>query len=827
MKRADSKDWKLGINFEFTARGTPQQNSLAEVSFKTIMNKGRALMNAANLPEKMRYKLFMDAIKTATLLDGMVVIELNEEAKTRFEHYLGKLPNFTKYLRTWGEAGTVKIKTDTSPKLNDKGVQCVFVGYDLNHPGDCYIMYNPKTDKRLISRDVIWLRRMYYHNEEPDEMITGSPKVAVITNVNPEVGEDGDDLSIQDEDVDEVVEEEEKPDDKGENNNEQNENENKNVARSRSGRTIKAPNRLIEEIGYLINDLALTSVENRYTRELESIAEEQTEEEVACVGAGIGGGFTHTNELKPMKYDEAMNGPDADKWRKAVEEEKEKMDTNDVFEETSRNNVPKGAKVLTSTWAMKKKANGKYRARLNARGYEQKDGEHYDEHDKFAPVVNEITVNIAMVLSLMAGWAIKVLDVKGAFLHGKFEKGRTLYMEVPQGFKSYYENDSVLKLKKTLYGTIQAAKRFWIELLKVFRELKYKKSEADPCLYFKWTLTGLIIWFTWVDDCVTCGNKDAVEIERDKLKGIFDCEDLGEMKEYIGCKVERDDEKRSIKVTQPVLMQSFNDEFNVKAGNDTVYTPAPPGEVLPKCMDDQAVSPTEQTKYRSGVGKLLYMRKSRPEILNAVRELSRHVSKASRYHFKSMLRVMMYCLGTPNRGLNLRPNRRWDGNRDFEFEISGWSDSDFAKDVETRRSVSGWSVFLEGASISENSKMQDCVTLSSTEAEYVAATSCVQDMLFAMRVMESMGLKVKKPMQLHMDNQGAIDLANNWRSGGRTRHVDVRHHFLRELKEMGIIEIIWVPTTGMRSDLFTKNLGRELFETHTAVFCGNDEYMKK
>ena len=363
------------------------------------------------------------------------------------------------------------------------------------------MMYNPKTDRRLTSRDVIWLRRMYYQTEEPDEVITGSPKVAVITNVNPEVGEDGDDVTIQDEQDEEEEEEEGPPPliEGEESDDEEDENENKNVARSRSGRPIKAPSRLIEEIGHLINDLALTSVEDKYVRELETITKEHPEE-VACVGAGIGGGFTHTNELKPMKFDEAMSGPDADKWQKAVEEEKEKMDENDVFEEIPRNNVPEGAKVLTSTWAMKKKANGNFRARINARGYEQKDGEHYDAHDKFAPVVNEITVNIVMVLSLMAGWAIKVLDVKGAFLHGKFEKGRTLYMEVPQGFKKYYKNDSVLKLNKTLYGTIQAAKRFWIELLRVFRELKYKKSDADPCLYFKWTLAGLIIWFTWVDD---------------------------------------------------------------------------------------------------------------------------------------------------------------------------------------------------------------------------------------------------------------------------------------------------------------------------------------
>jgi hypothetical protein len=119
----------------------------------------------------------------------------------------------------------------------------------------------------------------------------------------------------------------------------------------------------------------------------------------------------------------------------AVEEEHKRMLDYKVFQTVPRDDVPKGSKIRTSTWAMKKKANGVHRARLNARRYEQVDGKHNDEDSKLAPVVNDATIHIILILLIMAGWYVELIDVKGAFLHGVFEKGGKVYMEVPQGFE--------------------------------------------------------------------------------------------------------------------------------------------------------------------------------------------------------------------------------------------------------------------------------------------------------------------------------------------------------------------------------------------------------
>jgi hypothetical protein len=141
-------------------------------------------------------------------------------------------------------------------------------------------------------------------------------------------------------------------------------------------------------------------------------------------------------------------------------------------------------------------------------------------------------------------------------------------------------------------------------------------------------------------------------------------------------------------------------------------------------------------------------------------------------------------------------------------------------------SVSGTAVFLEGAPIECKSNMQKWVTLSVTEAEIVAATSCAQSMLFEFRLLRSIGLEVKLPMELRVDNSGAKDFFNNWSVGGRMRHVHVRQLYLRDLKEDGLVRVKWIPTEENSVDVFTKNLFGPLYEKHITTYVGTDQYMQ-
>ena len=209
---------------------------------------------------------------------------------------------------------------------------------------------------------------------------------------------------------------------------------------------------------------------------------------------------------------------------------------------------------------------------------------------------------------------------------------------------------------------------------------------------------------------------------------------------------------------------------------------------------------------------------------NAVRDLSRYNTNGSEYHINAKHRAMRYAMSTPNRGLTLAPSAVWNGDPAYEFKIHGAADASYKPYEDAGPSVSGFAVFLEGAPISEKSNVQQCTTLSVTEAELVSGSQCAQDMLFAMRVLESVGLKVQKPMLLYIDNKGAVDYVNNWSTSGRMRHVGIRLSFMRELKEQNLIHVVWCKSEDMPADLFTKNLSGPLFSKHTKRFCGDDEY---
>ena len=170
--RCESADWKLGIVFEWTARNTPQQNSLVEVGFTTIGNRGRAMMIAANVAYALRFKLFREAYMCATLLDGLVVVEINGVSKTRQEHWGATLPKWSNALRTWGEAGVVTLKSKMTPKMANKGLSCMFVGYAPQHAEGVYRMWDPTTGRIHVTRDIVWLRRMYFQRQPAGVEIT-------------------------------------------------------------------------------------------------------------------------------------------------------------------------------------------------------------------------------------------------------------------------------------------------------------------------------------------------------------------------------------------------------------------------------------------------------------------------------------------------------------------------------------------------------------------------------------------------------------------------------------------------------------------------------
>jgi hypothetical protein len=418
QKRAESCDW-FAINWEFTARDTPQQNHLAELGFAVLANRGKALMHMAHIPKKTRYQIFPKAFKIATVLDGLVVDK--GQTQTRFERFFGKNLKFVNHFRTFGEAGTVKVKKQQYPKLSDRGVTCMFVGYAVDHDGDCYEMLVINNGTIYVTRDVVWLKRMYFRQSPSEDEEEG---IYLPIYLPTDVGvRESKRLATNDNDEEETVNTPDDKDDEDEDEKQTEGIEGDATATTRSGRSVKTPPYLNEyELGNIQHGFKLTKAEERFYSQMKEIGEL-----ALCA----------TN-LPVMKYKEAMDSPDKMKWGQGVESDHEKMTTYQVFEPVDVNEVPQDAKILTSTWVMRKKADGTYRARLTARGYEQIDGLHFDSTDTSAPVVNDTTIRIVFVLMIMAGWTAMLLDVRGAYMNGRFKDDEKLYMHVPEGFEKSF-----------------------------------------------------------------------------------------------------------------------------------------------------------------------------------------------------------------------------------------------------------------------------------------------------------------------------------------------------------------------------------------------------
>eukprot|EP00984_Skeletonema_dohrnii_P009430 scaffold3616_cov97-Skeletonema_dohrnii-CCMP3373.AAC.1 len=241
------------------------------------------------------------------------------------------------------------------------------------------------------------------------------------------------------------------------------------ASRSRAGRTLKPTERLIEQMQARAEVSGITAADLQYMQQMmDHLNEDDIQADVMGVGAGVGGGFTNTTELHVLNYKQAMESEDREEWKKEVKNEKNRFDTYNALTPVKRNEVPNGTKIMTSTWAMKRKSNGKLRGRLNLRGFEQRDGEHFVSTSISSPVTNATTV----------GYLAVIEDVEGAFLQGEFTDGEEIYIEVPQGWEEYYDDDTVLLLNVSIYGTKQEKPNTSIKTLRLL-----SKGECQTGLF--------------------------------------------------------------------------------------------------------------------------------------------------------------------------------------------------------------------------------------------------------------------------------------------------------------------------------------------------------
>ena len=341
----------------------------------------------------------------------------------------------------------------------------------------------------------------------------------------------------------------------------------------------------------------------------------------------------------------------------------------------------------------------------------------------------------------------------------------------------------------------------------------FKVSAVDPCLMYRQYDLGIVLVAFHIDDLFCVGPKKALEEVTLELKTHFAIKFAWEVTDYVGCNFKRSSNGNKLLVSQPELINTLK-KIEIWEEDLKSSIPARPGTILPRVVDDtEIVSAARHRSYREAVGKLLYLAtKSRPEVCNAVRELSKHLDRPSEEHIRAANMLINYVLNTKDKVYVMHPQKG------KEWILEAMTDSDYSGDKDSRLSISGYVVFLRKVAISWRSKAQRSVTLSTSEAEYVAITECVQEMLFVRNLLLSIGITVELPAPLFVDNVSAIFIAKNASTKGRTKHMDIRFHFVRELIEDNIIEIKFVKSDDNTADIFTKNTSRATFLKHRERF---------
>ncbi|TPX57259.1 DNA-directed DNA polymerase [Powellomyces hirtus] len=506
----------------------------------------------------------------------------------------------------------------------------------------------------------------------------------------------------------------------------------------------------------------------------------------------------------------APDNQEARAWQRAVESELESLATNKTWVVTP---LPPGCRAITAKWVFKRKRNAdgtiaKYKARLVARGFTQIEG--IDFTETFAPVVRMQTLRLLIALALNLGFLIHQLDVVTAFLNGILYE--EIYMRPPPGVS--VPDGYVLKLLRSLYSLKQAGREWHIRLCDYLTQhMGFVVSHTDPSLFIR-RVPELILLAVYVDDILVAACSDAtiVGVKR-QLTDEFKMTDSGLLEYVLGIRITRT--AHACELSQASYTVGLRYAPNIKARG---YAPTAkrdsgyPRETSEKLPDD--------VPFHSCVSALMYLATStRPDIAFAVSTAAQYLADPCLCDWQAVTRILRYLAGTVNQVLRFEKS-------DAAAQIYGFTDADWGSDIETRRSCTGY-VFAFGtpgsermsACISWQSKRQVTIAMSSTESEYMAYTAAAKEAMWYRTLLHNIRGDdlILAPIVIFCDNQPAQALAENPIAHACSKHIDVRHHFIREALNNKLVKLVHVNTNDNVADILTKHTTSDTVQRHSTT----------
>ena len=828
-----------GIVKQNTAPYKPQQNGVAERFNRTLVESARAMVYHSGLSKS----YWSDAVKVAAYIRNRVP-NPSVTGTTPFELFYGRKPDLS-HLRVFGCIAYAHIPKVKRKKLDAKAVKTIFIGYPSGVKG--YLLFNTDTKKEIVSSDVTFWEDQFViepaiigsrGEAESFNLIASSDLTSTDLEINGIVDNDipvgnenkYDDQEVEDMNSDVDENEEEDPDGIADNDEAKSENPGtpilipavvsvpnplnrkpdtraERAAAERRYRESMARgesmNEFLENEAKRISSSSAHSVQRAHvvvkSEPSQTYAEAVMKSKVAVAMNTI------TVVQEPATYAEAMSSTHSKQWEKAAQEEYDSIQAAGTWILVP---LPAGRVAIGCKWVLKLKRTAKgiidrFKARLVAKGYSQKPGIDYNE--TFAPVVKFTSIRALLALAAHQNWEVHQMDVKTAFLNGDLEE--TIYMQQPEGFVVSGKEDMVYQLKKSIYGLKQSGRSWYQKIDTALLQMNFKRLESDHCVYVLQTSVLSMFISLYVDDLLIFSNSiDSLNAFKQKLSTLFEMKDLGEAHYVLGVQIIRDRVARTLSISQKEYIKTIANRFVMNEAN-SADTPIPLGNSLSK--SDCPTSPTaiaamKLKPYRSAVGAIMYaMLGTRPDITFAITALSQFNSNPGEVHWKALKRLIRYLLGTVNYSLT------YGSNNQNQLSMMGYCDADWGSNQDDRRSVTGYVYILNGGAVSWQAKKQPTVALSSVEAEYMAATEATKEAIWLRSFFTEIGLKIPSPITILSDSQGSIALAKNPAVHSRSKHIDIRHHFIREQVAVGQIKMYYVPTKDMTADILTKPLSRD------------------
>ncbi|KAL2239042.1 UNVERIFIED_CONTAM: Retrovirus-related Pol polyprotein from transposon RE2 [Sesamum indicum] len=734
---------EMGILHQTSCTYSPQQNGRIERKHRQLLNVARALLFQASLP----LKFWGDSILTATYLINRTPSKILQW-KSPFELLTGTSPTYH-HLRIFGSLCYATNVDPHKTKFHPRARKCILLGYAMSQKG--YKLFDIDNNRTLVSRDVQFYEHIFpfsasVSQEQPSPCPLPVTSPFIDTSVPAQI---------------EPVTVSPLPEPSSSTSNSPPLH---NSPPRRSARISKRPTWLNDFVCSAHHPTSLHSNNPAYVSFVASLSVLQ----------------------EPNSFSEAVQHKE---WKEAMDFELQALEANNTWKVSP---LPPSKRAIGCKWVFKTKlrADGtvdRYKARLVAKGFNQIEGIDYTE--SFSPVAKSVTVRLFLAIAAAHSWPIQQLDINNAFLHGYLEED--IYMVPPEGYE--VPPNMVCKLQRSLYGLKQASRQWNAEFTLKLTAYGFVQSVHDHCLFVKPSSSGIMALIVYVDDILITGPSiDDIARVKCYLHDLFTIKDLGDARYFLGLEIARSSSGLYIAQTKYTL-DIVRDTGLLHA--KPASSPFPPGLKLAAASGTLFSNPGS---YRRLVGRLLYLGFSRPDISYSVQQLSQYLNQPCDSHWKAALHVVRYLKGCPAKGLYFPAAS--------SFNLRAFCDADWASCLDSRRSLTGYCVFLGDALVSWKTKKQSTVSRSTAESEYRSLASTVCELRWISYILSDFNVPYSLPVELFCDNKAALHIVANPVFHERTKHIELDCHLVRDAYKDGFISPSFVPGVLQLADVFTKSL---------------------